>query len=136
GLEDRPMKKTSHFSWFAPVAVLLAVVISIDSANAQTLYGSMVGNVTDPSGAAVPGATVSATNPATGFVRETTTDERGAYLFTDLQPGTYEVRVSSPAFASFTKTGVPVTTNAVVRTDVPLQLSGVAETVTVSASAV
>lgn len=74
-------------------------------------------------------------NTATGFAREAATNERGSYLFSDLQPGTYEVRVAAPSFATFTQTGVAVSANTVIRVDVQLQLSGVTETVTVAASA-
>jgi hypothetical protein len=102
---------------------------------AQTLYGSLVGNITDSSGGSVPGAKVQAVNTATGFLRESAANERGAYLFSDLQPGTYEVRVSAPSFAAFTQTGVGVSANTVIRVDVQLQLSSVTETVTVAASA-
>jgi hypothetical protein len=106
----------------------------IPSGVAQTLYGSLVGNITDPSGAAVPGAKVRVVNSGTGFVREASTDERGAYLFSDLQPGRYEVTVSSGAFATFTQRDVQISTNAVVRVNVPLQLASASEKVTVMAS--
>ena len=74
--------------------LLLAVLIaaSASSASAQTLYGSLVGNITDPSGAAVPGATVVVTNPDTGFTRQAATDERGAYQFANLLPGRYDMK--------------------------------------------
>src|SRR5262249_34378200 len=101
---------------------------------AQTLYGSVIGNVTDSSGAVVPAATVQVGNTATGFVRETLTNERGIYSFSDLQPGTYEVRVSAPSFATFTQTGVAASANTVVRVDVHLQLPTVSESVFVAAS--
>ncbi len=62
--------------WF--LAGILVISMAAPSA-AQTLYGSLVGNVTDSSGAALPGAKVLAVNTATGQTREAATDERGAW---------------------------------------------------------
>jgi len=90
--------------------------------------------VTDPSGAAVPGAKVSAVNAETGFSREVASNERGAYSFTDLQAGRYNVNVSSASFAGFTQQGLLVSNNAVVRVDVQLQLSTSTEKVNVTAA--
>ena len=93
------------------LAGTLAVVLtafSVSPAFAQTLYGSLVGNITDPSGAAIPGVSVVVTNPATGFTRQAATDERGAYQFNNLLPGNYDVKISAGSFASLTKPGVAV----------------------------
>lgn len=128
----------NHKTVLATATVLTALLILGTlgpSAQAQTLYGSLVGNVTDPSKAPVPGAKAVAVNTGTGLVREAVTDERGAYLFTDLQPGTYDVRITATFFAAFTRTGVPVSANAVVRVEVQLQLTTTAEAITVAASA-
>jgi hypothetical protein len=113
-------------------AVFTALIVS--PASAQTLYGSLVGNITDPSGAAVPGASVVVTNPATGFTRQATTDERGAYQLVNLLPGNYEVKISATSFAPVTNPAVAVSPNAVVRVDERLQLAGTSEAVTVSAT--
>jgi hypothetical protein len=61
----------------------------------QVLYGSLTGNVTDPTGSAIPGAKVEAVNLATGVVKPATTGERGAYVMSDLQTGTYKVTISA-----------------------------------------
>ena len=103
---------------------------------AQTLYGTLVGNITDPSGLAVVGATVRAESPGTGLVRETKTNERGAFVFSDLQPGSYNLTVRADSLAPFTTTGLQISANAVTRADAQLELPGVAEAVTVAASAV
>jgi hypothetical protein len=63
------------------------LLLASQAGNAQALYGSLTGNVTDPSGAAIPGATVEARNVGTGVTRNTTTDVRGVYLFNDLSLG-------------------------------------------------
>ena len=116
--------------------LLLAVLIaaSASSASAQTLYGSLVGNITDPSGAAVPGATVVVTNPDTGFTRQATTDERGAYQFANLLPGRYDLKVAAKSFAALAEAGIAVSPNAVVRIDGRLELATTSEAVTVTAS--
>src|SRR5581483_1463808 len=101
---------------------------------AQTLYGSLVGNITDPSGAAIPNARVSAVNDETGFTRETVANDRGAYSFSDLQAGQYTVNVSAGSFAAFAQRGVRVSNNAVVRVDMELQLSTANERVNVTAT--
>ena len=103
---------------------------------AQTLYGTLVGNITDPSGLPVVGAMVRAESPGTGLVRETKTNERGAFVFSDLQPGSYNLTVRADSLAPFTTTGLQISANAVTRADAQLELPGVAEAVTVAASAV
>jgi hypothetical protein len=103
---------------------------------AQTLYGTLVGNITDPSGLAVVGATVRAEHSGTGLTRETKTNERGAFVFSDLQGGAYNLIVVADSFAPLTRTGLQISANAVTRADAQLELPNVAEAVTVAASAV
>src|SRR5881397_2414490 len=91
------------------LAALLTVFLGeTASLHAQVLYGSLTGNVTDASGSAVPGAKVEALNTATGIAKQSATDERGTYIFTDLQPGAYRVTISAPAFASRVQEGVAI----------------------------
>src|SRR3954463_13525098 len=97
-------------------AVLLAVALSVPAA-AQTLYGSLTGNVTDATGAAVPNAKIDALNVGTGILKSIQTDERGSYLFNDLQPGTYKVTFSAKAFASRVVEGVNISQNTTLRVD-------------------
>jgi hypothetical protein len=121
----------------AVVAALLGTLgLFAVPGEAQTLYGSLVGNVTDPSGLAVPGAKVTATHTGTGLVRVAATNERGGFLFSDLQSGSYDVRILAGSFASFTRTGVLISANAVSRVDVQLQLPTTVEAITVAAAAV
>ncbi len=103
---------------------------------AQTLYGTLVGNITDPSGLPVQGATVRAVHAGTGLARESKTNERGGFLFSDLQPGLYDVTIVADSLAPLTTTGLQISANAVTRADAQLQLPTVAEAVTVAASAV
>src|SRR5437867_1592041 len=102
---------------------------------AQVLYGSLTGNVTDASGGAVPGARVEALNAGTGIAKEAVTDDRGAYLFTDLQTGAYKLTVSAPSFRTVVQERVAVNANTVVRVDTHLEISQVAESVTVTSEA-
>jgi hypothetical protein len=102
---------------------------------AQVLYGSLVGQVSDPTRAVLPGAMVTATNPDTGLQRETITDNSGSYAFQDLQAGVYELRVMMAGFKGYLKTGVPVTPNTAARADVLLEVGGQSETVNVTAVA-
>ena len=81
-------KQTKRNAHDLALLVLLVLAASA-AARAQVLYGSLVGNVTDPNGAAVTGAKVDLTNVATGDVTTAMTDERGAYTFHDLQVGVY-----------------------------------------------
>ena len=74
--------------WAISGVITLVGLIGVDQASGQVLYGSLVGNVTDPNGAAVPAASVIATDQNTGIAKTTTTDSAGGYQFIDLQPGT------------------------------------------------
>jgi len=84
---------------FTAVVALLALVAVFAFGQAET--GSIAGTVTDPSGAVVPGATVTVRNLATGATRNTTTNQSGAYTEAQLAPGNYEVAVSSANFAPY-----------------------------------
>ena len=91
---------------FAALLTLLAVVSP--RMFSQTETGSISGTVTDPSGAVVTNATVTAKNTATGAVRTATTSSAGTYLISNLPPGPYEVSISASGFAEF-KQAVTVT---------------------------
>jgi hypothetical protein len=116
-------------------AALLMFVFLSAQLPAQILYGTLVGNVTDPSGLPVVGAMVRAEHSGTGLTRETKTNERGGFLFSDLQPGSYAVTVYADAFAPLTTTGLQISANAVTRADTRLELETLAEAVTVVAAA-
>src|ERR1044071_5527859 len=116
------------------LALLVFVVLLVPAtARAQVLYGSLVGNVTDPNGAAVPGAKVELTNVATGDVSTVTTDDRGSYALNDLQVGIYKVTVSRASFKTTVKEGVRIDANKTYRFDAQLEIGGLEETVLVAA---
>ncbi len=105
------------------------------ASHAQVLYGSLTGSVTDATDAGIAAAKVEATNTNTGVAKQTTTDGRGVYLFSDLQPGTYAITISAASFGAISQQGIVVNANTVQRLDARLQLSTLAETITVQASA-
>lgn len=134
-LNNRLSRLFPRLAAAAVFCALLATQLS-PPANAQVLYGSIVGNVTDQTGAAVPDATVTVTHRETGATRTTTTTPAGTYSLPNLPSGTYEVRISKEGFQTFTQRDVVVTINAVTRVDATLNVGTVTESVVVEASAV
>jgi carboxypeptidase family protein/TonB-dependent receptor-like protein len=114
---------------------LLALVYA-QRADAQVLYGSVTGTVSDQSGAAVPRAHVSVTSRATGIEREGDADENGHYTITDIPPGIYDLKVTASGFKPLTQTNLTIAANTVTNADASLQVGAVSEQVTVEASAV
>src|SRR5215469_16356414 len=119
------------FAKWCAIAVVALALLSCP-VSAQVLYGSLTGNITDASGAAVPGVKVEALNVATGTAKQAATDERGVYLFSDLLPGTYKVTISAPAFSTRVFENAVVSLNNVLRLDASLSLSQVTESVMVN----
>ena len=78
--------------------LLVLCLIATLSALGQTATAELSGSVTDSTGAAVANAKITATNPSTGFSREVRTNQSGAYLFTILQPGVYNLSAEAPGF--------------------------------------
>src|SRR2546422_3940849 len=108
----------------------------VQCADAQVLFGSVSGTVTDQSGAGVPKAHVTLTNKATSIQREADADESGHYTITDVPPGEYDLKVTASGFKPLTQTGLRVAANTVMNGDAKLQVGAVTEQVTVEASAV
>src|SRR5207249_721748 len=104
-------------------AAVFLVITAVPHGDAQVLYGTLTGNVTDPASAVIPSVHVEAVNQETNVKSETNTDERGIYRFTNLQPGLYKVTVTAPSFRSYAATNVPVQTNEIRRVDVQLQIA-------------
>ncbi len=105
-------------------------------ASAQVLYGSLTGNVTDPSGGAVPGVRVEALNMQTGVSRNSTTDPAGSYTFNDLQAGNYKITFTASAFRTLVQENVQILANNLRRADIQLLVAQVTETITISGNAV
>jgi len=104
-------------------------------AHAQTFRGGISGVVTDPSGAAIPGATVEATNDATGVVHDTVSSSAGEFAFQELPLGTYTVTSSATGFQTVKTDKVPVTAGYIYNLPVKLALAQAATTVEVNAAA-
>ncbi|MGD0872709.1 MAG: TonB-dependent receptor [Bryobacteraceae bacterium] len=115
--------------------VLLAIA-SPRLGYSQILYGSLTGNVSDPSGAPVPSVHVEATNQGTNVKAETNTDVHGIYRFTNLQQGVYKVAVTAKSFQTFVETNIQVQVSAIRRVDVQLQVASVTTSVEVTADQV
>jgi hypothetical protein len=102
----------------------------------QLLQGTITGNVTDTSNAAVADARVEAREQKTNFTRDTMTNTAGVYNLPTMPPGTYNVTVTAPSFRTVTVTGVTVLPEEVTRRNVTLDVSQVNQTVEVQAEAV
>jgi hypothetical protein len=101
--------------------------------NAQTFYGSVVGNVSDTSGSVVPGTVITLTNLATQEKRSVTTDDSGLYRFVNLIPGRYRLDAEKPGFNRFSREPVVVEVDNTVRIDVAMQVGDVTQTIEVTA---
>lgn len=127
--------KTAVLSWAAICLFVAGMAIVPHDAQAQVLYGSIVGNVKDASGGAVPQAAVTITNKETNQSREGTTDSTGDFTFLDVQTGTYSVKASKTGFKTYERTTVVVSLNTTTRLDATLEVGAMTESVTVTAEA-
>jgi outer membrane receptor protein involved in Fe transport len=123
----------SHKLATARVVALILLVASIGTA--QTFRGTILGTVTDPNGAVIPGAKIAVRNTSTGLERSTTTDESGNYSVPELPIGQYEVRVEHAGFVSARVENVTVEVASERRIDVKLSVAGGETTVIIAANA-
>ena len=128
--------QTSYWKVFFFVvctAFLFALATANNAVFAQTAGGTLRGQVTDPSGASVAGATVLLTTPS-GASMDTTTNKEGLYEFKDLAPGKYQIKAVAQGFALYTKTDVGVTAGQTTRVNIPLEIAEAQEKVEVQSS--
>ncbi|HBY63970.1 MAG TPA: hypothetical protein DEH78_29455, partial [Solibacterales bacterium] len=118
------------------IVMLLGLLLSAVPAQAQVLYGSIVGTVRDPSGSVVPAATIAVVNSGTGVSREDVTDDAGRYSLLNVVPGSYSIKITAKGFRTSQRDDVTVSINHVTRIDVSLEVGQMAEQVTISATAV
>src|SRR5437867_4819527 len=136
----RPVTKSMNGVRRAPVMLswlaigIFMTVYPARPASGQVLYGSMVGTLTDQTGAMVPKATVTVTNTSTGLSRQTTTNEAGYYSVPNLLEGVYDLSVSASGFKPYVQKGISVSINAVTRVDATIQVGAVSEEVRVEAT--
>lgn len=112
-------------------STLATLPLFASPARAQTLYGSIVGTVTDPQGGLTPGVVVVATNTGTGLKVEATTDETGSYILRNLLPGTYNLTATLTGFRQHEQKGIPVEAGNPVRVNVALAVGAMAERIEV-----
>ncbi|HKV27558.1 MAG TPA: carboxypeptidase-like regulatory domain-containing protein, partial [Candidatus Acidoferrales bacterium] len=120
-------------AWLLGVLAFLAAafVLSNSPAWAQATT-SLRGTVTDPSGAAIPNATVHLVNTDTNLERTATTDEQGTYVFAQMQPGHYSVLVEGAGFAKFEQKGIELLVNLPATLNVKMKIGAATQTVTVT----
>ena len=131
----RRSKVTSVCSRRVLWAALLAVIslfIGNPSGYGQSTGGRVRGTVTDASGSAVAGATVTLINTATNVSRDTTTGNTGEFIFLEVPVGPYEVDVNQKGFKKFVRKDIVVEVSGVVGLDIVLQVGGATETVEVT----
>ena len=118
-------------------AASLAVVLGLlpTTAASQVLYGSMTGTITDASGAAIPGATVTIKDEQTGLALIAVTDSTGTYNIRNITGGTYTLRAALQGFKEFVQTSIPVTAGSAVRINGELEIGALSESVTVTTEA-
>lgn len=115
-------------------ALVALLFVSFHSADAQAVTGTVLGTVTDSSGAVVANARVLLTNVETSTVRSQQTNESGNYTFTDLPEGNYSVTVEMANFKKEVRQNVHLTVNTSTRVDVQLQPGDVTQEVEVTAT--
>ena len=120
--------------WLHSLTALLPILLLASvSLVAQTFRGSINGTITDPTGAVIPGAKVTATDVATGVVRDTVSSGAGEFLFNDLPQDSYNIKVGVPGFRNTEITGVQVLAGKIYTLPVKMSLEHQASTVEVSA---
>jgi hypothetical protein len=114
------------------MATALLALISLQSADAQNLTGQISGRVDDPSGSVIVGAPVELVNELNKQARQTQTDSTGGFLFVELLPGSYSLRIQQPGFRPIFQTKVEVTAaERVALPPIHLEVGDVSSTVTV-----
>src|SRR6266571_9488546 len=133
-------KLRSIGSLFAVVALVLGTIsfagllVLAPSASAQKTSGTITGTVTDPSGAAVPGATVGLVGERTGAARQTVSNEQGSFTFPELDPGVYTLTVNKGGFKKLTERNVELHVGDVTAVNLKMEMGAATETVTVEAA--
>ena len=107
---------------------------SLALAQSQATTAEINGRIVDSQGGALPGVTVTATSPQTGYMRDTVSNVEGLFSLPLLPPGTYEVTAELSGFATFRQQGVRATVGATITLNPTLTVAGVQEVITVEAA--
>ena len=113
------------------LSVCLAGLALAPSALAQTIVGQIAGLVSDSSGGVLPGVAITVTNDGTGLVRSAVTDERGAWVVTNLPVGRYAVTAELTGFRKAQQTGFELNADGRLTANFKLEVGGVTETISV-----
>lgn len=117
------------------LSVMLALqLMCVKLTRAQVTAGTILGAVTDPSGAAIPAASVTVLNTATGTIRKVETDSAGNYEVPNLLPGNYSITIEHNGFQTGVVNGILLQVNQTARYNVTLKLGQITQQVQVSAS--
>ena len=117
-------------------SIALALLVGAStSLSGQTVYGSIVGTVTDASGAAIAGAAVTLTNLGTNESRATVSDDSGNYTLVNLLPASYGISVEKPGFKKMTRRPIRVEVQGAIRIDAALEVGDASQTIAVTAEA-
>lgn len=121
---------------FQVCVIFLVTLMMAATLSAQNITATITGTVTDATGAVIPGATVTATNTATGLTRTVNSTGTGAYALSQLPVGTYTVKVSDKGFTSYQASDVILHVGDQLGLNVTLKAGSVSQEVTVSTAAV
>ena len=127
------IKKCETLRWAS--AAILALALLTTLAYSQGVTASIVGTISDATGAVLPGVTVVATNEGTGLRREVFSNESGNYTIPLLPVGTYSVATELPGFRTEIRTGITLNVDARARIDFSLQVGQLTETIEVTSAA-
>lgn len=130
-----PAKRSIWTTVILAILLLLMAVALERRSFGQGITGSITGTVTDESGAAIAGATVTVRQVETNSIRTATTSDVGTYTVTQLPPGQYSVKIDNPAFKTFQQSGITLEINQVAQINARLAVGSQQETVEVTGSA-
>ncbi len=117
--------------------LLLPLLLAIVTVAAHAQQNSeIVGTVTDKQGAVVSGAKITLTQPTTGLVKESVSNESGLYTFPGLNVGIYNVKIVATGFQTYVQQGLQLNVSQTLSADAQLTVGAVSETVTVAANAI
>jgi hypothetical protein len=131
--EQRVMRESTY--WVSACTTILLVLTLTLPSSAQNATGRITGVVTDPQGAAVPGAKVRVTNAGTNVRWDTVTNADGVYQVLDLPIGNYKVAVEREGFAKTVTDAQALEINQTLRIDIRMKVGAISETVSVEAQA-
>ena len=122
-------------SYFASTLIAGLLTLTGVLLHGQATQSSILGNVTDASGAAVPNASVTVKNEGTNFLREIAVDANGDYRVSGLESGFYQVTVAAPGFKTFEQKRIDLASAQIKRVDARLEVGNVDTRITVEGAA-